>query len=139
MVLASLNYWSVTFTSEGPGQNKVRTKSAGLAETEVPIIMLSEDVINSFGKWMLTGILFLIMKIFLMDKMMLLLHEKLTTYLNLRTFVEEVCLCAIQHLLEFGMRKIASDTANQLVKLVKKSLSFFKKKNPDVPNCEINV
>lgn len=101
--------------------------------------MLSEDAINSLGKWMLTEILFLIMKIFLVDKMMLLLLEKLTTYLNLTTFIEEVCLYEIKHLLELGMRKISSDTANQLVKLVEKSLYFFKKKNPDVPNCEIPI
>lgn len=88
---------------------------------------------------MLTEFLFPIMVTFLVDKMVLLLPEKLITYLSLTAFRKQVCIVAIRHILKFVMRKIATVIENQFVKHVKKITHFFKKKNLHVPNYKSMV
>lgn len=89
-------------------------------------------------KWILASILFPVKMTFLMDKMVLLLG-KLITYRNLMMFIEHIAIFAIESILQFVTRKIATVIKNHFITLVEKVSYFFKKKNPDVPNWETMV
>lgn len=84
---------------------------------------------------MLTEILVHIMVTFLEHKIRLFLPEKLITYLNLKTFIKQVCGFAITCILEIW-RTIETVMINHCSKRVEKITDFFKKKNPDIPSCE---
>lgn len=101
--------------------------------------MFSKEMIISLSKWMLTQILCHIKETVLKDKLMSPLLEKSETDLNPPTFIKWSCSLTIHGKLPLAIEKIASAIENQLVKLVKKMTSFFKKKNPDVPKCETMV
>lgn len=115
------------------------TRSEVVSETKYLSIMFSNERTISLRKRMLTQILFHIRETFLVDKMILLLPEKLATYLNLPTFVKRSCLLTINRNLNLATEKIASVIENQFPKLLKKTTSLFKKKNPAVPKCETTV
>lgn len=79
-----------------------------------------------------------IMGTFHVDRMMLILSEKLITYLSLPAFRKEVQ-SFVNKSVPFLMREIATVIINQSVKLMRKVIYLFKKKNPDVQICETMV
>lgn len=74
---------------------------------------------------------------FVMEKMMLLLPEKVIQYRDNKfmAVLKQVCELAIETILEFVMGKIAAIIPTQFVKLMKNITYFFKKKNLREPIC----